>query len=172
MRLAPSSDMALFEPVVSDPRWTQRLPHIDDLVATVLARANRAETRGSVVILFTNDAEMRSLNSRWRGLDKATDVLSFPSSGPGEPGGPQPLGDIAVGYETAMRDAKDMGRPVERMSAILLVHGFLHLLGHDHVAPADAVAMESLETAILADLGWPDPYRTGPYLFDSSGKTD
>jgi len=70
---------------------------------------------------------------------------------------------VAVGYETALRDAEAMQRPFEGHISHLLVHGFLHLLGYDHIEAADATIMEPLEAEILAGLGWPDPYATGPY---------
>jgi probable rRNA maturation factor len=116
-----------------------------------------------MAVLLTDDAEMRALNQQWRGIDKPTDVLSFPSESPEIPGQPQYLGDVAVGYETALRDAEAMQRPFEGHISHLLVHGFLHLLGYDHIEAADATIMEPLEAEILAGLGWPDPYATGPY---------
>ncbi|OYW43676.1 MAG: rRNA maturation RNase YbeY [Rhodobacterales bacterium 12-64-8] len=127
-----------------------------------MAAARQGEA-GEVAILLTDDAEMRALNKQWRGLDKATDVLSFPGEGPEIPGQPQYLGDIAVGYETARRDADAMRRPFEAHMAHLLIHGFLHLLGYDHIEAEDAKVMEPLEAELLAGLGWPDPYATGPY---------
>ncbi|MBI1360568.1 MAG: rRNA maturation RNase YbeY [Alphaproteobacteria bacterium] len=131
------------------------------------AAAARMDAVGEVSVLLTNDVEMRELNVQWRGIDKATDVLSFPYSGSGIPGQPRPLGDIALGLETAKRDADLMERAFEAHVSHLLVHGFLHLLGYDHIESADAAVMEPLEAGILAGLGWPDPYRTGPY-----GETD
>ena len=116
-----------------------------------------------MAVLLTDDAEMHALNQQWRGIDKPTDVLSFPSESPEIPGQPQYLGDVAVGYETALRDAEAMQRPFEGHISHLLVHGFLHLLGYDHIEAADATIMEPLEAEILAGLGWPDPYATGPY---------
>jgi probable rRNA maturation factor len=155
---------------VADDRWATALGDVDALAARALGcAANRMATGGEVAILFTSDAEMQALNRQWRGFDKATDVLSFPYDGPAIPGEPATLGDIALGYETAMRDAAAMQRPADAHAAHLLVHGFLHLLGYDHIEPADATVMEPLETQILADLGWPDPYGTGPY---ASGDTD
>ena len=118
---------------------------------------------GEMAVLLTDDAEMHALNQQWRGIDKPTDVLSFPSESPEIPGQPQYLGDVAVGYETALRDAEAMQRPFEGHISHLLVHGFLHLLGYDHIEAADATIMEPLEAEILAGLGWPDPYATGPY---------
>lgn len=144
---------------VADPRWESALGDVERLCAEVLGLAAAKMHRGGeVAILLTDDAEMQALNRQWRGFDKPTDVLSFPYSGPRLPGAVQPLGDIAIALETSLRDAAAMDRPIAFHATHLLVHGYLHLLGHDHIAPADAAVMEKLEVAILAELGWPDPY--------------
>lgn len=148
---------------ISDPRW-ESLGDVEGLAARVLSHAaSEMNLRGEISILLTNDAEMHALNKQWRGFDKPTDVLSFPSDGPEIPGEPVHLGDIALGYETSLADAGAMDRPFEAHVSHLLIHGFLHLLGYDHIEPEDAKVMEPLEAQILAGLGWPDPYATGPY---------
>jgi probable rRNA maturation factor len=152
-----------FDLRIEDKRWGA-LGDIEALSARALeAAAKRTGEGGEVAILLTNDAEMRALNKQWRDIDKATDVLSFPSDGPEIPGEPRHLGDIAIGHETAMQDAETMNRPFAGHFSHLLIHGFLHLVGYDHIEPEDAAVMEPLETEILAQLGWPDPYATGPY---------
>jgi probable rRNA maturation factor len=117
-------------------------------------------------ILFTSDEEVHILNHEWRGRDTPTNVLSFPmltreeldSLGPDGP--PVMLGDIALAYETCAREAADKCVPLEHHAAHLIVHGLLHLAGHDHVeSDAQADAMEALEIAILAKLAIPDPYE-------------
>ncbi|MDP3495553.1 MAG: rRNA maturation RNase YbeY [Hyphomonadaceae bacterium] len=148
---------------IADQRW-ESLGDLDALAARVLGHAaSQMKSAGEISILMTNDAEMHALNKQWRGFDKPTDVLSFPSDGPEIPGEPVHLGDIALGYETSLTDAEAMGRPFEAHVSHLLIHGFLHLLGYDHIEPEDAKVMEPLEAQILAGLGWPDPYATGPY---------
>lgn len=148
---------------VADERWSV-LGDCDRLAAHVLGLAAiRLGMSGEAAVLLTDDAEMHALNKQWRGMDKPTDVLSFPGEGPEIPGQPQYLGDIAIGYDTALRDAETMGRPFEGHIAHLLIHGFLHLLGYDHIEAEDAKVMEPLEIELLAQLGWPDPYATGPY---------
>lgn len=148
---------------IGDARW-ESLGDLDALSERAL-RAASSETGegGGVDLLFTNDEEMRRLNSQWRNLDKPTDVLSFPSGGPEIPGQPRRLGDIALGLETALRDAEAMKRPFEAHVSHLLIHAFLHLVGYDHMEAEDAAVMEPLEAKILGSLGWPDPYATGPY---------
>jgi probable rRNA maturation factor len=152
---------------IADPRW-EALGDVDALAAHVLGlAASHVKRSGELAVLFTSDAEMHDLNKQWRGMDKPTDVLSFPSGQPEIPGQPQYLGDVALGYETALRDAETMQRPFEGHVSHLLIHGFLHLLGYDHIEPEDAQVMEPLESDILASLGWPDPYVSGPYAGDA-----
>ena len=140
--------------------WTSALEDIEPLSRrTIEVAAAEMDVAGEVSVLFTDDSEMRGLNRQWRGEDKATDVLSFPSDTPSPPGEPEFLGDIAIGLETSRSDALALDRPFDSHIAHLLVHGFLHLLGHDHIEDADAAVMEPLEVAILARLGWPDPYQ-------------
>jgi len=124
-----------------------------------------ASERLMVSILFTSDEEVHTLNREWRGRDKPTNVLSFPMLERceleiiGAEGAPVMLGDIALAYATCAREAADKGVPLEHHAAHLIVHGLLHLAGHDHVtSDADADAMEALEIAILAKLAIPDPY--------------
>ena len=112
-----------------------------------------------VSLVFTDDAAIRQINAQWRDKDKATNVLSFPAF-PLEPGdmpGPM-LGDIVIAHETVTAEALDLDKSFEDHLAHLLVHGFLHLFGYDHIDTDDADEMEALETRILASLGLSDPY--------------
>jgi probable rRNA maturation factor len=115
-----------------------------------------------LAIMLTDDAGIRTLNSNWRGIDKATNVLSFPALQPSGRNGPEDapriLGDIAIAYETTRREADDEQKPFDHHLSHLAVHGFLHLIGYDHEKDDDALAMEALEAEILAQLGIPDPY--------------
>ena len=116
-------------------------------------------------ILFTSDEQVHELNNDWRGKDKPTNVLSFPMLeredllALGADGPPEMLGDIALAYETCQREAEEKGVSLRDHTAHLLVHGFLHLAGHDHVGSDEqAAAMEKLEIEALAILGIADPY--------------
>jgi probable rRNA maturation factor len=164
-----SDRSSAIEARVGDERWKEELAVSPAALASkaVAAAMEAAGASGAVEILFTSDGEMRGLNRQWRKIDKPTDVLSFPSEGLEVPGQPRHLGDIALGFETAFRDAKAMNRPFEAHVSHLVIHGFLHLAGYDHIKPEDAAVMEPLETKILASLGWPDPYATGPYAGDT-----
>lgn len=124
-----------------------------------------ANLRLEASLLFTNDAEVHALNREWRGRDKPTNVLSFPMLTREEllalpaDGPPEMLGDIALAHETCAREAADKGISLEHHAAHLIVHGLLHLAGHDHVDSDDqAEAMEALEVKALAILGIADPY--------------
>lgn len=112
-----------------------------------------------VSLLFTDDATMAGINGEWRGKPAPTNVLSFPAF-PLVPGGmPGPmLGDIVLSRETIEREAADLGKPVDEHVAHLLIHGFLHLFGYDHIQADEAEKMEELETRILGRLGLSDPY--------------
>lgn len=124
-----------------------------------------ANPRLMVSVVFTSDTEVHTLNREWRERDKPTNVLSFPMLEREEleslaaDGPPVMLGDIALAYETCAREAADKGVSLEHHAAHLIIHGLLHLAGHDHVdSDTQAEQMEALETAILAKLGIADPY--------------
>ena len=124
-----------------------------------------ANPRLSASVLFTSDTEIHALNREWRQRDQPTNVLSFPMLERGElgvltdDGPPELLGDIALAFETCAREAAEKDLTVEDHAAHLIVHGLLHLAGHDHeISDADAEAMEALETKALALMGMADPY--------------
>lgn len=106
-----------------------------------------------VTVRFTGEAEGRQLNARYRGKGSATNVLSFPYSPP-----PQLRGDIVLCVPVILRQADLWRTAVEAHFAHLVVHGILHLQGHDHKRLHEAEAMETLERGILTRLGYPDPY--------------
>ncbi len=114
-------------------------------------KAALAGEGGSVSVVLADDAVLREMNHTFRGKDKHTNVLSF--SGEGDE-----RGDIVLSYETVKREAKAQGKTFESHVAHLVVHGCLHLLGHDHEGEKEAKRMEALETKILAGFGFPDPY--------------
>jgi probable rRNA maturation factor len=124
-----------------------------------------ASPRLSASLLFTSDEEVHALNREWRERDKPTNVLSFPMLervellGLALEGPPAMLGDVALAYETCAREAAEKGIPLEHHAAHLVVHGLLHLAGHDHeLGERDAEEMEALEVKALALIGVADPY--------------
>ena len=117
-----------------------------------------------LAVMLTDDSGIQTLNSNWRGIDKPTNVLSFPALQPtaGAPAdAPRMLGDIAIAYETTRKEADDEQKPFDHHLSHLAVHGFLHLIGYDHDTDDEAEAMEDLEREILARLGIADPYADG-----------
>lgn len=124
-----------------------------------------ANQRLCASLVFADDAEVHTLNREWRQKDKPTNVLSFPmmarehllaldSDGP-----PELLGDLVLALETCAREAAEKGVSLEQHATHLIIHGLLHLAGHDHeVSSADARVMEFLEIKALALLGIADPY--------------
>ncbi len=143
----------------------------EDLAERVAAAAQQvapelANPRLVTSLLFTSDARVHELNREWRQRDKPTNVLSFPMLersdlvhlDPGD-GPPEMLGDIALAHETCAREAEAKGIALETHAAHLILHGLLHLAGHDHeISDADADKMEQLEVKALALLGIADPY--------------
>lgn len=125
-----------------------------------------ANDRLETSLLFTSDEEVHALNREWRGKDKPTNVLSFPMLTRSEllalaPSGPPiMLGDLALAHETCAHEAAQKQISLVNHAAHLIIHGLLHLAGHDHeTSPADAKAMEALEITALASMGITDPYR-------------
>lgn len=112
---------------------------------------------GDLTILLADDAKLEALNKQFRGKPKPTNVLSFAfgnEAGPGE----DYLGDVAIAYGVAAREARESGKSIHDHTLHLAVHGVLHLLGYDHETAREARIMEPLEIAILAKLGIADPY--------------
>src|SRR6202158_3782782 len=135
---------------------------IQRAIATAAEPVDADIGEAELAVMLTDDAGIRTLNCNWRGIDKPTNVLSFPALPPTGPSGPDDaprmLGDIAIAYETTRKEADDEQKPFDHHLSHLAVHGFLHLIGYDHEKDDDADAMETLELEILAQLAIPDPY--------------
>lgn len=125
-------------------------------VAAVLARSG-ADSGAQLTVRIVDEAEGRALNERYRGRTGPTNVLSFPFEHPDRLQPPL-LGDIVLCAPVVRREAAAQGKTPDAHWAHLVVHGVLHLLGHDHEQEGEAAAMEGLETDILATLDFPDPY--------------
>lgn len=160
---AASRPVAVEVSVVCDA-WSAACPEAPALAraaaeAALIAAAPPGPAIADVVL--TDDAEQRRLNRTYRGRDASTNVLSF-ALGDGasaRAGAPVLLGDVFLACETVAREAAEQGKPIADHLRHLVVHGILHLLGFDHEGDDEAAAMEARETAILAGLGVPDPYR-------------
>ena len=147
---APSIDVQ-----IQSPLWDAEPAAAETVRTAIETAAALVPAAGEVSVLLTDDASVRNLNRAWRGLDKPTNVLSFPAA---KAGGAL-LGDIAIAYETLAGEAAADAKPFLHHLAHLAVHGFLHLLGYDHQTDSQADAMEGLERAALARLDIADPPR-------------
>jgi probable rRNA maturation factor len=147
--------------IVEAEPWNA-VPAVQDLARRAAGAATfgfDVEDGEELNILLCDDARIRALNSGFRGFDKPTNVLSFPAA---DAPGRRSLGDIAIAYETVRREADEEGKSVADHLAHMVVHGVLHLLGHDHETDAEAEEMEDLERLALERLGVADPYRGEP----------
>ncbi len=164
----------LTDVVIEDPRWNSvDLETLAEAACVQTLLHLGLSTRGyEIAILACDDARIADLNAEFRGKPTPTNVLSWPAcdlapaedgASPHPPPDPDPLmgealGDIAISYETCLREAQDMGKPIRDHVTHLVVHGTLHLLGYDHVRDSDATLMERLESETLGKMGVPDPY--------------
>jgi probable rRNA maturation factor len=146
--------------IVRESALWQAQPGVDGMLRQVIAEAAaEASTKGGeLAIVLTDDSRIRALNRVWRGMDKPTNVLSFPAAKRGKGAPPGVIGDIVIAYETAAREAAAQATPFLHHLAHLAVHGFLHLHGYDHEVEEEAEEMERLEGTILARLDISDPY--------------
>lgn len=127
-------------------------------VAQVLGMVNMPEAQ--VALNFADDETLASLNAQWRGKLKPTNVLSFPA-GPGmtPPDEPPFLGDIILASGVTRIEAQEQGKSWEDHTTHLIIHGLLHLAGHDHETQDEAAVMEALEIRAMAALGLANPYE-------------
>jgi probable rRNA maturation factor len=147
----------MIEIEVEDSAWLRSLPHVAELARAAAAAALEGWDGEDLVILLADDEAVRDLNTRFRGKDAATNVLSFPAAA--NTGGH--LGDIALASGVCAREASEQGKPLADHLRHLVIHGVLHLLGYDHLDDAEAERMEALERDLLAGLGVADPYAFG-----------
>jgi len=154
--------------LIDDPRWYRiaRLrARLEKTAKTTLTHLPKSLCFScAATVLLTNDAAMRRLNRDFRGPDKPTNVLSFPHFTPrqltkkGKAAQGVYAGDVALGYQYIVAEAKRDHKILINHATHLLVHGILHLFGYDHVSGSGAIRMERLEKSIMSRLGLPDPY--------------
>jgi len=153
---------------ISQSRWTTALGDVESVcqraaLAAFDASAEPGLAPAEVSILLSDDEQLRALNKQYRNIDKPTNVLSFASMDEEETAPleamPQLLGDIVIAFETSVSEAEQENKKLADHLSHLVIHGMLHLLGHDHEDRVEAELMEALETSTLAGLGIPDPYN-------------
>lgn len=132
----------------------------DAILAAIEASGIALQPETEISVLLCDDAFIQTLNRKWRGIDKATNVLSFPAIHDAAKRGL--LGDIAIAFETAAKEAAAAGISLRDHTAHLLVHGLLHLAGYDHEGMEEAETMEKIERAALSRLGVAGPYAAAP----------
>lgn len=159
----PSGASGLAIEVVREAEGWPDEPELEDIADRSVAAARAAGgidlvPGAGVAILFADDARVRELNAEFRDQDKPTNVLSFPAAEDGFGGEAPHLGDIVLAFETVAAEAEEGGKPLDHHVAHLVMHGFLHLLGYDHIEDQDAERMEQVERVALAGLGIADPY--------------
>lgn len=130
---------------------------IREVITATLEAAQAGGKPREISLRIVGEGEMRELNGRYRGRSYPTNVLSFPADLPAELDLAL-LGDIAICAPVVRREAMEQGKPIDAHWEHMIVHGTLHLLGHDHEDPTEAATMEAIERRVLAGLGWPDPY--------------
>ncbi|MEQ8746457.1 rRNA maturation RNase YbeY [Pyruvatibacter sp.] len=159
LQVPGSSASVVIDVTHAHEAW-KNIPYAEQCVRSAAMASLDRGFVGEVSVALESDAAMQALNLEWRGKDKPTNVLSFPSPqvAPPLPDMPRHLGDIALGLETLIAEADAQGKSLAHHLTHLVVHGMLHLQGMDHETDADAEAMEARERAILAGLGVPDPY--------------
>lgn len=154
--------MAVVEVIVADARWgviADVEPAVEKAACLALALSGvLIRDHAEACVLLADDATVEGLNRQWRGKSGATNVLSFPAVAPDQLPASPLVGDIVLAYETCAREAAEQGKTLADHLGHLVVHGALHLAGHDHLTDVDADRMETLEVQILAELGVPDPY--------------
>ena len=145
--------------IASDASGIPSAASIRQWVASAVG-AVAPDRSGDVSVRIVDEDEMRALNKDYRDQDKPTNVLSFPAGTvEGLPAGETPmLGDIVVCANVLTREASEQGKAIADHWGHIVVHGTLHLLGHDHTSEPEASEMETLERDILAGLGIADPY--------------
>jgi len=168
--LAPAQrdERVLTETLLEDDRWAPcDLSALAERAAqATLAHFDMSPEGVEIAVLGCDDARIAELNRAFRGKPSPTNVLSWPSEDlapahagarPEAPCDPE-LGDIAISYDTCLREARKNGKVLNDHVTHLVVHGILHLLGYDHIRDPDATLMEETERQILGTLGIDDPY--------------
>lgn len=161
--MEPPSPHAATDILIEDARWRAAVRDAERTIWRALAAVARQggpdfSSGPAPSILLSSDRVVKRLNARFRNRNKPTNVLTFTPVAPGHGG------DIILGFETVIREARAANRSMRAHLSHLVMHGALHLDGHDHHHPGEARAMESLESKALRSLGFGDPWKNGGTL--------
>jgi probable rRNA maturation factor len=152
----PAPEIAV---MIEEPLWREEgrgLPQKLRRAARTALESVKDHRSGQLTILLAGDAKLKALNTRFRGKNKPTNVLSFPAADRDY------LGDVAIAYGVCAQEAETAAKSLQDHAIHLAVHGVLHLLGYDHESAREARIMEPIEIAVLAKLGVADPYAARP----------
>ena len=179
------AEVMLTDTIVEDPRWEEAgLETLAERAARAALTALDLSPEGyEIAVLGCDDARIADLNAEFRGKPAPTNVLSWPAEDlapddegatpepapEGDPEDPHALGDLAIAFDTCLREAEAGGLAFDAHVTHLVLHGVLHLLGYDHVRDGDARLMERLEADILLKLGIDDPYARGDTIPEETG---
>ncbi|MBX2833518.1 MAG: rRNA maturation RNase YbeY [Micavibrio sp.] len=148
-------------------KWPQDIEELTKRTVDKTLKRSLPKAFGEISIVLANDTFIRKLNKDFRGKDKPTNVLSFPQLDREELAGAKgylSLGDVILSYETIYREAKEQNKSFYDHTTHMLVHGTLHILGHDHIIDSEAEEMEALEIKILEALDVKNPYESAPNM--------
>jgi probable rRNA maturation factor len=152
--------------ITKSPRWHDALPNVAALAQQaadiVWRQTSDGQLGAELSLVLGDDAFLKSLNYRYRKKNQPTNILSFPAEDEVMLGMPRLLGDVVLAFETIYLEAVTQEKTFADHFQHLFVHGFLHLLGHDHQDEADAASMAALEIDFLLSLGIVDPYAGRP----------
>jgi probable rRNA maturation factor len=173
--MPPQAKPVAIDILIEAPQWLAALPEAERVTrraaeATFALATLPDDGASECALLLADDARLRELNRRFRGQDKATNVLAFPAEPKDNDYASHPTvipaegqllqwGDVAIAYGTTAREAAEQGKSLADHLSHLVVHGLLHLIGHDHLEAAAAERMEALERSILWEIGVADPYE-------------
>ncbi len=165
------------ELILEDQRWSEIDTDFTFLKEVSLLALSQEPTKSAslamksphrlAVLVMSDDASIKDLNKTFRGKDKATNVLSFPSTEsllPGEELEPVHIGDAILAYEYVVNEAEKEKKDIKSHISHLVIHGVLHLLGYDHETSEEAETMETLEIRLMKQLGLDNPYEGEPVV--------
>ena len=144
---------------VRDKRYYRHKLKLKTFCRQIIQSAWLDDEPSEISLVLADDDFVHILNRDYRGKDKPTNVLSFENADKPPQGQPWLAGDIIIAYQTVLKEAKEQDKTFCAHLAHLLIHGTLHLQGYDHLNARQAKKMESLETNIMKNLGYQDPYQ-------------